>query len=66
MPHHPPARPNLQRHGHRRPQSSIEAMAIKPIAVSPHTSECKAQGRIVAPRPPVLPNAGNAEARRVN
>jgi hypothetical protein len=44
----------------------METMAIKPIAVSPHTSECKAQGCIIAPRPPVLPNAGNAEARCVD
>jgi len=44
----------------------METMAIKPIAVSPHTSECKAQGRIDAPRPPLLQNAGNAPARCVN
>jgi len=66
MPHHPLARPDLQRHGRRRPQSSMETIAIKPIAVRPHTSECKAQGCIDAPRLPVLPNAGNAQARCVN
>jgi len=44
----------------------METIAIKPIAVRPHTSECKAQGCIDAPRLPVLPNAGNAQARCVN
>ncbi|SFI76021.1 hypothetical protein SAMN05216525_11394 [Bradyrhizobium sp. Gha] len=34
--------------------------AIKPIAVSPHTSECIAHGRIVALRSHLLPMTGNA------
>jgi hypothetical protein len=44
----------------------MEAMAIKPIAVSPQTSECKAHGCIVAPRPHVLPMTGNARTQCVD
>ena len=37
-------------------------MAIRAIAASPQTSECKAHGRIVASRSHILPMTGNGWA----
>ena len=41
-------------------------IAIKPIPVSTQTSECKAHGRIVAPRTHLLPMTGNTHPGRAS